>query len=337
MAQDYVPGYRASQRPREMVQQVQPQRQSGFLERFFGRRDELPTRQPEVYVRTKPAPQQAKNRSYESASKTRSFEGEVMRDQSGAFIEPLTGKPLDPRYIAKKTTPKNSPKKEVSTIPAVAAVVNSTGLYCVRACDGFFFPIANPTKITGEASSQTEFCSSLCPNASMEVYKGTSIETAVGANRKSYRAHPKSFAYREKMDNSCSCKGERVGGLATLPFTRDFTLRTGDVVLMDDGAHQFKGGDDFPYKQRDFAMLSKGSSRLSPDLRNMLESKNVAFGTVVNTQVASNQLPVSDSTPDLQGLVSAKSVRIINILAPVKERPKMLVDIIKTRKVAQNF
>ena len=49
--------------------------------------------------------------------------------------------------------------------------------YCVRTCDGKYFPLANRGSMT-----PAQMCQSFCPASTTKIYSGNGIENALGAN-----------------------------------------------------------------------------------------------------------------------------------------------------------
>ena len=64
--------------------------------------------------------------------------------------------------------------------------------YCVRLCDGRYFPIQ---RHSGASSAQT--CSSLCPASATKIYNGNGIDHAVAPDGKRYSELSTAFAYRK--------------------------------------------------------------------------------------------------------------------------------------------
>ena len=102
--------------------------------------------------------------------------------------------------------------------------------YCVRLCDGFFFPI-QPAK----AASSTQLCNTLCPASPTKVFHGSEIKHAAGADGARYAALANAFAYRKQISPHCTCNGKDPYGLATVAIGADPTLRAGDMVATRDG------------------------------------------------------------------------------------------------------
>ena len=66
--------------------------------------------------------------------------------------------------------------------------------YCVRLCDGRYFPMqrhANATSI--------QLCNAFCPAAKTQVFNGSQIDHAVAANGARYANLDNAFVYREKI------------------------------------------------------------------------------------------------------------------------------------------
>ena len=102
--------------------------------------------------------------------------------------------------------------------------------YCVRTCDGRYFPIAG-TDSQGRAAA----CNSLCPKADTEVVYGSPIDHAATENGKPYSKLPNAFKYRNELVAGCTCNGKDPVGLARVEPENDPTLRTGDVVAGKNG------------------------------------------------------------------------------------------------------
>ena len=131
---------------------------------------------------------------------------------------------------------------------------SSGGQYCVRTCDGYYFPLPSQ----GTTGSDTEACQAACPGAPMEVYalgRGDGIEDAVSPKGKLYSSLPTSLSYRSQLAQACSCKLERKSGFAAL--LKDKTLVAGDIVVTEKGVYVFAGARKFPYRESDFVPLSK--------------------------------------------------------------------------------
>jgi hypothetical protein len=97
--------------------------------------------------------------------------------------------------------------------------------YCVRTCDGRYFPITGSANQTKAAS-----CSSFCPAAETKVVYGRNIDNAFTESGKPYSELPNAFRYRDELVAGCTCNGKTPTGLAAVRIEDDLTLRRGDIV-----------------------------------------------------------------------------------------------------------
>lgn len=102
--------------------------------------------------------------------------------------------------------------------------------FCVRTCDGRYFPLATPT-----GQSRADSCSELCPASDTRIFYGSSIDHAAAENGKSYSSLPNAFRYRNEIVAGCTCNGKDTFGLAHIDAKNDPTLRKGDMVASEDG------------------------------------------------------------------------------------------------------
>ena len=102
--------------------------------------------------------------------------------------------------------------------------------YCVRTCDGRYFPISSVGNQSRAAS-----CNSFCPASETKVVYGRDIDNAVTEEGKPYSELPNAFRYRDELVAGCTCNGNDTVGLARLKIEDDPTLRKGDIVAAPDG------------------------------------------------------------------------------------------------------
>ncbi len=112
--------------------------------------------------------------------------------------------------------------------------------YCVRLCDGRYFPIQRHGGI-----SPAQACSSFCPASATKIYNGgSSVDHAVSADGKRYTELNTAFVYREKIVPGCTCNGRDAFGLVNTPVAEDTTLRPGDIVATNSGLMAYNGSSD---------------------------------------------------------------------------------------------
>jgi hypothetical protein len=107
--------------------------------------------------------------------------------------------------------------------------------YCVRLCDGRFFPIQR------SSATPVEVCNSFCPAAKTKIFSGSTIDHAVANDGARYTGLGNAFVYRTKVVPGCSCNGKDSFGLVNMKAAEDPTLRHGDVVATDDGFVAYSG------------------------------------------------------------------------------------------------
>ena len=79
-----------------------------------------------------------------------------------------------------------------SARPAKPAAPATARVYCVRTCDGRYFPLQRHA-----GASPAELCKSFCPAAKTMVFSGSKIDTAVAPNGTRYADLDNAFAYRD--------------------------------------------------------------------------------------------------------------------------------------------
>jgi hypothetical protein len=102
--------------------------------------------------------------------------------------------------------------------------------YCVRTCDGRYFPVSAP-----DSESRVASCSSFCPASETKVVYGSNIDNAATESGKPYSELPNAFRYRNELVAECTCNGKDQIGLAPVRIENDPTLRKGDIVAGADG------------------------------------------------------------------------------------------------------
>ncbi len=102
--------------------------------------------------------------------------------------------------------------------------------YCVRTCDGRYFPIS-----ASDRQSRAASCNSFCPASDTKLVYGGNIDSAVTESGKPYSELPNAFRYRNELVAGCTCNGKDEIGLAPVKIEDDPTLRKGDIVAGSDG------------------------------------------------------------------------------------------------------
>ncbi len=128
------------------------------------------------------------------------------------------------------------PSTPAAPKPVQSAGGRSSG-FCVRMCDGKYFPVT----ARGGASA-AQMCQSFCPASPTKLFSGSStIDYAVSSNGERYANIDNAFAYRKALRSDCTCNGRDPVGLAPVDLAFDTTLKAGDVVATADGLMAYTG------------------------------------------------------------------------------------------------
>lgn len=122
------------------------------------------------------------------------------------------------------------------TEPRAAVDSGPAGAYCVRACDGAYFPIRHHA-----GASAAEMCKSFCPASKTKIFSGGKIDTAVAGDGARYADLDNAYLYRDRVVANCTCNGKDAFGLVRLDAKSDPTLRPGDMVATAEGLVAFTG------------------------------------------------------------------------------------------------
>jgi len=123
--------------------------------------------------------------------------------------------------------------------PAQANINTATGratTYCVRLCDGRYFPIQRHTNAT-----PVQLCSALCPASQTKVFNGSSIDAAWSSSGGRYENLDNAYVYRDKIVADCTCNGKDPFGLAKIDVDQDPTVRAGDMIATAGGLVKASG------------------------------------------------------------------------------------------------
>ena len=126
--------------------------------------------------------------------------------------------------------------------PPAEARPRSTGggqAFCVRTCDGRYFPIS-----ASDSQSRAASCSSFCPATETKVVYGSNIDNAATETGRPYSELPNAFRYRSELVAGCTCNGNDQIGLAPVKIENDPTLRKGDIVAGANGLMVAGRGSD---------------------------------------------------------------------------------------------
>jgi Protein of unknown function (DUF2865) len=120
--------------------------------------------------------------------------------------------------------------------PRPVATAGSGPAFCVRSCDGKYFPVT-----ARGGASPAQMCQAFCPASATKVYFGSAIDGAASASGERYVDSENAFAYRKALRADCTCNGRDPAGLAPVDLALDTSLRAGDVVATASGLVAYTG------------------------------------------------------------------------------------------------
>jgi len=153
--------------------------------------------------------------------------------------------------------------------PPRPVVVSAGPAFCVRSCDGKYFPLMRG------AASPVQLCQAFCPASPTKIFFGSSIDRAYAATGERYADSENAFAYRKALRADCTCNGHNPAGLASVDLAMDGSLRSGDALATADGLVAYSGirvGND---QNPDFTPVASSPGR-TPEVRARLNDMKVA-------------------------------------------------------------
>jgi uncharacterized protein DUF2865 len=126
-------------------------------------------------------------------------------------------------------------QNQSSAPPPRSSATGSGAAFCVRSCDGKYFPLSRGN------GSAVQMCQAFCPASPTKVFFGSSIDSATTAGGERYADSENAFAYRKALRADCTCNGLSAAGLAPVDLTLDTSLRAGDVIATTEGLVAFSG------------------------------------------------------------------------------------------------
>ncbi len=119
--------------------------------------------------------------------------------------------------------------------PPRSVVAGSGPAFCVRSCDGRYFPLMRG------GAPPVQMCQAFCPASPTRVFYGSSIDSAYSQSGERYAESENAFAYRKALRADCTCNGRDPAGLAPIDLALDSSLRPGDVIATTDGLVAYSG------------------------------------------------------------------------------------------------
>ncbi|UWU77579.1 DUF2865 domain-containing protein [Bradyrhizobium huanghuaihaiense] len=142
--------------------------------------------------------------------------------QANTYTDPFTGQ-------------QNAATSQYVPPTRSAAAGGSGPAFCVRSCDGKYFPLMRGL------ASPAQMCQAFCPASATKVYFGSSIDGAYSQTGERYADSENAFAYRKALRSDCTCNGREPAGLAPVDLALDSSLKAGDVIATSDGLVAYTG------------------------------------------------------------------------------------------------
>jgi hypothetical protein len=120
-------------------------------------------------------------------------------------------------------------------VPSSPVAGGSGPAFCVRSCDGKYFPLMRG------AASPVQMCQAFCPASATKVFYGSNIDGATSTSGEHYANSENAFAYRKALRADCTCNGRNSAGLAPVDLALDNSLRAGDVIATTVGLVAYSG------------------------------------------------------------------------------------------------
>jgi hypothetical protein len=176
--------------------------------------------------------------------------------------------------------------------PAPAPRVAGSGpAFCVRSCDGKYFPLT----MRGNASP-AQTCQAFCPASVTKLFYGSNIDSAAAVNGERYADSENAYAYRKALRADCTCNGRSPSGLAPVDLTLDTSLRSGDVVATTDGLVAYTGVRLGADQTAEFTPVASYPG-LTADVRARLGEMKVA---PVSAEMVAANAPLPETRRDVE-------------------------------------
>ncbi len=245
------------------------------------------------------------------------------RVASAGIFDFLFGNDKPERQAPQQQQPSNAfadPFGLSNPAPAPAPVATSGGrftTYCVRTCDGRYFPLT-----ARGGSTPAQMCQSFCPASQTKVFSGNSIDYAVGNMGERYVDTPNAFAYRKALKADCTCNGRDPAGLAPVDLSLDTTLRPGDIVATANGLVAYSGTDAANGQLAQFTPVNNYPG-LTSELRARLGEMKVAPVTAEISEDTYSSQDVTGSLPEPKYAQPMAPDAILPKIAAPKPRARM--------------
>jgi hypothetical protein len=180
--------------------------------------------------------------------------------------------------------------------PVASAGGGSGPAFCVRTCDGRYFPVVGRGN-----STAAQMCQAFCPATPTRIFFGSSIDGATAANGQRYADSENAFAFRKELKADCTCNGRGAAGLAPVDLSLDSSLRPGDVIATTSGLVAYSGVRVGANQTAEFTPVASYPG-LTSEVRARLGEMKVA---PVSTETIAEEAPSPETIRDVAPLAPA--------------------------------
>ena len=173
--------------------------------------------------------------------------------------------------------------------PRPVASSGSGPAFCVRSCDGRYFPLSR-----GNATP-VQMCQAFCPASVTKVFFGSTIDSASSGNGERYADSENAYAYRKALRADCTCNGRDAAGLAPIDLTLDTSLRPGDVIATTSGLVAYSSAKAGSGQTAEFTPVASYPG-LTAEVRARLGEMKVA---PVAADMIASDAPLPETSPDV--------------------------------------
>jgi len=161
--------------------------------------------------------------------------------------------------------------------------------FCVRSCDGRYFPLARNN------ATPVQMCQAFCPASPTKVFYGSSIDSASSATGERYADSENAYAFRKALRADCTCNGRDSAGLAPVDLTLDSSLRAGDIIATTSGLVAYSGIKVGNNQTAEFTPVASYPG-LTSEVRARLGEMRVA---PVAAEMVGEEAPMADTGRDV--------------------------------------
>ncbi len=177
-----------------------------------------------------------------------------------------------------------------ATPPRPVAMAGAGPAFCVRSCDGRYFPL-----LARGGASPVQMCQAFCPASAIKVFFGSNIDGASSSTGERYADSENAFAYRKALRPDCTCNGRDPAGLAPVDLSLDTSLRPGDVVATTNGLVAYSGAQAGAAQSAEFTPIASYPG-LTAAVRARLGEMKVA---PVTAETVPRDAPLADAGRDM--------------------------------------